>query len=153
MSSAAVCVLICSPSAISAIEPKSAPPTISAAIMQPQSAITPQVRRSLRAWCSPRKTCSWLKLATDSVCILSPYLPATGSRPARGQSPRRRLGEGPVRVRQGRRKLGSAQYPRANGLDEVDMRQERAAGILVWVQEPDLFAELATHDFDGLQKV
>ena len=39
---------MCSPSAISASEPNSAPPTISAIIMTVQSAITAQVRRSAR---------------------------------------------------------------------------------------------------------
>src|SRR5277367_4667064 len=50
---------MCRPSAMSAIEPNSQPPTISAAIMAAQSQITAQVRRSLFSWPSPRKTWLW----------------------------------------------------------------------------------------------
>src|SRR5271155_1488932 len=46
------------PSATSAIEPNSRPPTISAIIMAPHSQITAQVLRSLFSCPSPRKT--WL---------------------------------------------------------------------------------------------
>src|ERR1700677_28604 len=51
---------MCSPSATSAIEPKTRPPTISATIMTLQSAITAQVRRSFFSWPSPRKTWLWV---------------------------------------------------------------------------------------------
>src|SRR5215469_84974 len=57
---------MCSPSATSAIEPNNKPPTISAIIMKLHSAITVQVRRSLRSWPSPRKTWLW-RLASCSV--------------------------------------------------------------------------------------
>src|SRR4029077_7582890 len=50
---------MCRPSATSAIEPNSRPPTISATIMTVQSAITAQVRRSFLSWPSPRKTWRW----------------------------------------------------------------------------------------------
>jgi hypothetical protein len=40
---------MCNPSAISAIDPQSSPPTISAAIIVPHKMTTAQVRRSLRA--------------------------------------------------------------------------------------------------------
>src|SRR5262249_40693637 len=55
-SSALTCVDMCKPSATSAIEPNRMPPAISAIIMKLHSAITNQVRRSLRSWPSPRKT-------------------------------------------------------------------------------------------------
>src|SRR5580704_10764254 len=51
---------MCRPSATSAIEPKTMPPAISATIMAEQSTITPQARRSLRAWPAPRKTWLWV---------------------------------------------------------------------------------------------
>src|ERR1700722_5768744 len=41
------------------------PPAISVAIMTVQSAITPQARRSLRAWPRPRKT--WLCVRPDAA--------------------------------------------------------------------------------------
>src|SRR5579862_4957143 len=69
MTSAPAWVDMCSPSAISAIEPHSQPPAISAAIIVPHSATTAQLRRSLRAWCGPRKTCSWRHESSDSACI------------------------------------------------------------------------------------
>ena len=48
-----------SPSAISAIEPNSQPPTISAAIIAAQSQMTAQVLRSLFSWPSPRNAWLW----------------------------------------------------------------------------------------------
>src|SRR6266404_6427021 len=50
---------MCRPSATSAMEPNSRPPTISAIIMAPQSQITAHVLRSLFSCPSPRNTCWW----------------------------------------------------------------------------------------------
>src|SRR5579871_5037015 len=60
---------MCRPSAMSAIEPNSRPPTISATIMALASAITAQVRRSLRAWPAPRKT--WLCPRSEAARSIS----------------------------------------------------------------------------------
>src|ERR1700688_4414957 len=57
--SAPAWVLMCRPSATSAIEPNSRPPAISAIIMAPHSQITAHVLRSLFSWPSPRKTWLW----------------------------------------------------------------------------------------------
>ena len=57
--SAPAWVLMWRPSAISAIEPNSQPPTISASIMAPQSQMTAQVLRSLFSCPSPRNTWLW----------------------------------------------------------------------------------------------
>src|SRR5690348_10260506 len=46
------------------------PPTISATIIVPQSAITNQVLRSFRSWCSPRNTCSWRKSLIECACVM-----------------------------------------------------------------------------------
>src|SRR5882672_551643 len=68
MASAAACVDMCQPSASSAIEPNSVPPTISATIMAAVSPTTAQVRRSLRSWAAPRKTWSWRQSASVWLC-------------------------------------------------------------------------------------
>src|SRR5262249_41592374 len=69
MASAAACVDMCQPSASSAIEPKMVPPAISATIMVAVSAAPNQVRRSLRSWAWPRKTCSWRQSSSVWLCI------------------------------------------------------------------------------------
>ncbi len=65
------CVLMCIPSATSAIEPNIRPPAISPIIIAPQSAITAQVRRSLFSWPSPRNT--WLCVGVNSIepCVIT----------------------------------------------------------------------------------
>jgi hypothetical protein len=50
-------------------DPDRSPPTISAAIIAPHSATTAQLRRSLRAWSAPRKTCSWRQSSIECACI------------------------------------------------------------------------------------
>src|SRR6516225_4193859 len=54
------------------------PPAISAIIMKLHSAITNQVRRSLRSWPSPRKTWLW-RLGMPSITIPAPYPPCRRS--------------------------------------------------------------------------
>src|SRR6478672_1527763 len=49
------------------------PPTISATIMVAVSPTTSQVRRSLRAWPTPRKTCSWAQGSRERECISNTY--------------------------------------------------------------------------------
>src|ERR1700726_1872662 len=60
---------MCRPSATSAIEPNSRPPTISAIIMAPQSQITAHVLRSLFSCPSPRNT--WLWKGEGAALLLS----------------------------------------------------------------------------------
>src|SRR5271166_5712968 len=68
--SAPACVLMWRPSAISAIEPNSQPPAISASIMTAQSQMTAHARRSLLSYPSPRNTWLW----NDGWADLSPSL-------------------------------------------------------------------------------
>src|SRR5665213_1142431 len=67
--SAPACVLMCKPSATSAIDPNRKPPTISASIIAPQSQITAHVLRSLFSCPSPRNT--WLCKAGAAPLLLS----------------------------------------------------------------------------------
>src|SRR5215469_12213845 len=69
MTSAAACVDMCRPSAISAMEPQSIPPTISAVIIVTQSATTAQLRRSFRSWWAPRNTCSCRHWSIEWACM------------------------------------------------------------------------------------
>src|SRR5215831_8549302 len=69
MTSAAACVDMCRPSAISAMEPQSIPPMISAVIIVTQSITTAQLRRSFRSWWAPRNTCSCRHWSIEWACM------------------------------------------------------------------------------------
>src|SRR6185437_13421495 len=61
---------MCQPSATSAIEPKSEPPTISTSIIAAVSATTHQVRRSYSSWRAPRKAWPCVQGVIECGCML-----------------------------------------------------------------------------------
>ena len=69
MPSAPACVDMCQPSATTAIEPNSVPPTISATIIAAVSATTNQVRRSCLSCLAPRKTWPCCQGSIEWVCM------------------------------------------------------------------------------------
>lgn len=67
--------------------------------------------------------------------------------------PSRRLGERSARIGQRRRELCRLENTGTNLLDEIDVRQQRAAWIWVRIQYTHLLVKLLPHDLDWLQKV